>query len=208
MAAIWDARYGSAADAPFYYGTAPNAFLREHEPRLPRGARVLCLAEGEGRNAVYLARQGHAVASVDLSPVGVAKTLALASQHGVAVAAAVGDLASFVIEPARFDAIVSIWAHVPRELRRAVHQSVVAGLRPGGVFIFEAYHPRQLGKVAAGSARGGPSAEDLLATAGDVAAELAGLALIVGEEVDREVREGEGHWGVSACTRVVATKAA
>jgi SAM-dependent methyltransferase len=208
MAATWDARYGGSPAAPFYYGTEPNDFLREHEARLPRGARVLCLAEGEGRNAVFLASQGHAVSAVDLSPVGVEKTRALARQRGVAVDAAVGDLATYAIEPGAWDAIVSVWAHVPHPLRRAVHIAVTAGLRPGGVFIFEAYHPRQLELVRAGTAKGGPGTSDLLATLADVSAELAGLTLVVAEEADRDVREGEGHSGVSACTRLVGVKAA
>lgn len=127
----WDARYGGTVEAAYYYGREPNDFLRAHEPRFPRSARVLCLAEGEGRNAMYLARCGHRVTSIDLSPVGVAKTLALAAQHGVRVDAAVGDLSTYAIEPCSWDAIVSIWAHVPHPLRRAVHKAVVAGLRCG-----------------------------------------------------------------------------
>ena len=206
-AATWDSRYG-AKPADFYYGTAPNDFLREQEPRLPRGARVLCLAEGEGRNAVFLAERGHRVSSVDLSPVGVQKTLALAARSGVAVDAAVGDLATFAIEAGAFDAIVSIWAHVPHALRRALHASVAAGLKPGGVFIFESYSPRQLELVKAGTSKGGPGSADLLATLADVRAELAGLAVSDAAERDRDVQEGEGHAGVSAVTQLVATKAA
>lgn len=208
MAATWDARYGGSATAAFYYGTAPNDLLREHEPRLPRNSRVLCLAEGEGRNAVFLATRGHSVTAVDLSPVGVAKTLALAAEHGVAVDAVVGDLAEFAIAPNAYDAIVSIWAHVPHPLRRAVHAAVVAGLRPGGVFVFEAYHPRQLELVAAGASKGGPGTADLLATLADVTAELAGLALVVAAEADRDVQEGVGHAGVSAVTQVVGVRGA
>jgi len=206
--ATWDARYGGAADAPFYYGEAPNDWLAEHEPRLPRGARVLCLAEGEGRNAVFLAARGHAVTAVDLSPVGVAKTLALAARRGVAVAARVGDLAELRIEPGAWDAVVSIWAHVPRALRRALHAAAAAGLAPGGLLIFEAYHPRQLARVAAGAARGGPATEDLLATLADVQAEVAGLEPVAAAERDREVSEGAGHAGVSAVTQLVARRGA
>ena len=207
MAATWDARYGAQPD-DFYYGTQPNDFLREQEPRLPRGARVLCLAEGEGRNAVWLALRGHRVASVDLSPVGVQKTLALAARHGVAVEAAVGDLAAFEIERGAWDAVVSIWAHVPHPLRRSVHAAVAAGLRPGGVFIFEAYSPRQLELVRAGTAKGGPGSAELLATLEDVRAELAGLDLSDAAERDRDVQEGAGHAGVSAVTQLVATRPA
>ena len=207
MAATWDARYGAKADG-FYYGTSPNDFLREQEPRLPRGARVLCLAEGEGRNAVFLAQCGHRVASVDLSTVGVQKTLALAARSGVTVEATVGDLAGFTIEPSSWDAIVSIWAHVPHPLRRAVHAAVSAGLKPGGVLIFESYSPRQLELVKAGSSKGGPGSADLLATLADVTAELAGLVVSDAAERDRDVQEGEGHAGLSAVTQLVATRPA
>lgn len=208
MAAIWDSRYGGAVDAPFYYGTEPNSFLQEQEARLPRNSRILCLAEGEGRNAVYLATKGHTVSSIDLSPIGVQKTLALAAKYGVTVDAKVGDLAAFVLEPNSWDGIVSIWAHVPHPLRKTVHASVVSALVPGGVFIFEAYRPRQLELVKAGTSKGGPGTEDLLATLPQVSVELEGLILALAEEVDRDVQEGEGHRGVSACTHLVAVKSA
>jgi SAM-dependent methyltransferase len=202
-ASRWDARY--AGDA-FFYGDAPNDWLVSMERHLPRNGAVLCLAEGEGRNAVFLAQRGHAVTAVDLSPVGVAKTLALAAARGVAVDARVGDLATFEIAPGAWDAVVSIWAHVPRPLRAALHAAVAAGLRPGGALVFEAYHPRQLDLVRAGTAKGGPPTADLLAVARDVAAELAGLDIVVAAERDRDVREGSGHAGVSAVTQVLAVK--
>ena len=203
-AASWDARYGS--DTAFFYGEEPNDHVKAEEARLPRGAAVLCLAEGEGRNAVFLAKQGHHVTAVDLSSVGVAKTLALAAKHGVKVAAVVGDLATFEIATGAWDGIVSIWAHVPHTLRRSVHRAVVAGLRPGGIYIFESYSPRQLELVSAGTAKGGPGSADLLATLADVTAELNGLEFVVAAELDREVHEGQGHAGRSAVTQVVARK--
>ena len=110
----WDSRYAGAA---FFYGAQPNDWLVSMERHLPRRSAVLCLAEGEGRNAVFLAQRGHAVTAVDLSPVGVAKTLALAASLGVKVDARVGDLAELAIAPDSLDAVVSIWAHVPRPLQ-------------------------------------------------------------------------------------------
>lgn len=205
MASMWDARYISS-DARFFYGTSCNSFLEAQEPRLPRGSRILCLAEGEGRNAVALALRGHTVTSMDLSPVGVAKTLALAARSGIHVDASVGDLETFAIAPGAWDAIVSVWAHVPHPLRQRLHRAVVAGLRPGGHFIFEAYHPRQLELVRAGTSKGGPGSAELLATLHDVTAELAGLELVVAGEVERDVQEGEGHAGMSAVTHLVGVK--
>ena len=144
----WDARY---AEPGWAFGTEPNDFLREMAPRLPRG-RVLCLAEGEGRNAVHLAGLGHEVTAVDLSPVGVAKTLALAAERGVRVHAEVADLAHYAIAPGFWQGVVSIFAHVPGDVRGPLHRAVVAGLAPGGVLVLEAYPPEQ-----ADRGTGGPS---------------------------------------------------
>src|SRR5512143_605970 len=91
-ARFWDARYGEPG---FAYGEAPNDFLVEVEPLLPRRGRVLCLAEGEGRNAVFLATRRHDVTAVDLSAVGLEKTRALAASRGVAVHTVHADLATY-----------------------------------------------------------------------------------------------------------------
>ncbi|MCB0943304.1 MAG: class I SAM-dependent methyltransferase, partial [Mycobacterium sp.] len=136
----WDARYQGD---DFVYGTAPNDFLRDQITRLPVG-KVLCLAEGEGRNAVFLAERGFTVTAVDMSPVGLEKARRLAEQRGVALDTVVADLADFRLEPGAWDGIVSIFAHMPPAARRHLHHEVVAGLRPGGVFVLEAYRPEQL----------------------------------------------------------------
>jgi hypothetical protein len=109
---MWEERFG--ADA-YLYGTQPNDFLEARVAGLPAG-RVLCLAEGEGRNAVFLAEQGHDVHSVDLTEAGVAKTLRLADERGVQVAAQVGYLAVFDIGSAAWAVVVSIFAHMPPHL--------------------------------------------------------------------------------------------
>ena len=114
--AMWEERF-SVDD--YVYGTEPNGFLRENESILPMG-EVLCLAEGEGRNAVFLAKTGRLVSSVDLTKAGVAKTLHLAVARGVVIDAVVGDLASYDLGVNRWDAIVSIFAHMPSSTSTAV----------------------------------------------------------------------------------------
>lgn len=194
---MWDQRY---ADSEFFYGTEPNDFLREAFPHLPRG-EALCLGDGEGRNGVWLAEQGMRVTSVDQSPVGMQKAAVLAARRRVALTTAVADLAVFDLGIARWHAVVSIFCHLPSELRRDVHARVVRGLRPGGVVLLEAYTPAQLGRGT-----GGPSDADMLPTLALLRAEFAGLELIVGSERERAVLEGKGHRGASAVVQFVAKK--
>ncbi len=194
----WAARYGGDE---YYYGVEPNDFLREQAGRLAPGARVLCLAEGEGRNAVFLAERGCAVTAVDASASGLKKLERLAAERGVRVEAVLADLADFEVGTARWDAVVSIWAHVPPALRRDLYARCVRGLRPGGVLILEAYRPEQLAFKT-----GGPPDPALMPRLSDLREELKGLDLPLAREAEREVREGRGHGGRSATVQVVAVK--
>jgi SAM-dependent methyltransferase len=196
---MWDERY---SEAGFVYGTEPNDFLAEAGPRfIPAGGEVLSLGEGEGRNAAFLARRGFRVTALDQSPVGLAKARKLAQDSGVAIDTVVADLAAHDLGTARWDGIVSIWCHMPSALRRRVHRSVVAALRPGGAFVLEAYTPDQLQHRT-----GGPSDPDMLPTLRLLREELAGLDVVVGEEKVREIREGRLHQGASAVVQLVARK--
>ena len=194
---MWEQRYG--ADH-YIFGTDPNDFLRDHVGSLPVGP-TLCLAEGEGRNAVFLAGTGREVHSVDLTEAGVAKTLQLAEQRGVRVAAVVGDLAQFGLGIARWSAIVSIFAHMPPAIRRDLHRRVVAALAPGGVFLLEAYTPAQIGRGT-----GGPNVPEMTMTLAGLREELVGLEFVHGAELERDVIEGPGHTGFGAVVQVIARK--
>jgi hypothetical protein len=197
---MWEQRF--AADG-YLYGTAPNEFLRDVVPSLglAADASVLCLAEGEGRNAVFLAECGYHVSSIDLTSAGVDKTLQLASQREVHVAAVVGDLATFGIGENRWDLVVSIFAHMPPTIRRDLHQRVVAALRPGGRCVLEAYTPAQIGRGT-----GGPSLPEMTMTLAGLRDELAPLEFVHAVETEREVIEGRGHSGVGSVVQVVARK--
>ncbi len=193
----WDARYGEAG---YVYGTAPNEFLTAVTGRIPPG-RVLCLAEGEGRNAVFLASQGYDVVAVDASQVGLQKASALASARGVALTLVHADLATFAIEPRTWSGIVSVFAHLPPALRARLHRGVVAGLRPGGAFVLEAFTPAQ-----AALDTGGPREPDLLMSLDTLLGELDGLEFEIARELEREVVEGRYHRGRSAVVQVVGRK--
>jgi SAM-dependent methyltransferase len=194
---MWEERYRSDA---YVYGTEPNEFLRAHIDALPMGD-VLCLAEGEGRNAVHLAATGRDVHAVDLTEAGVAKTLRLAAQRGVTVSAVVADLAVHDIGASQWDAIVSIFAHMPAHVRRDLHRRVVSALRPGGVMLLEAYAPAQLGRGT-----GGPATVDLMMSLDVLREELEGLDMVHALETERVVVEGVGHTGVGSVVQVIATK--
>lgn len=195
---LWDDRYNIAE---YYYGTEPNDFLRANVQLIRPEGKILCLAEGEGRNAVYLAGVGFHVTAVDGSKTGLEKLARLAKERRVKIHTVVSNLDDYQIHEKSWDAIISIWCHIPPSLRIRIHREVAQGLKPGGIYIFESYHPRQLAYKT-----GGPSTADLLSTAADVKAELQGLHFKLLQEIDREIHEGKGHNGLSAVVQAIARK--
>lgn len=196
-ATFWNERY---AETDFVYGTEPNEFVASVAASIPAGP-VLCLAEGEGRNAVFLASLGHAVTAVDQSEVGLAKARRLAESRRQSIATVVADLATFAITPGAWSGIVTTFGHLPSSLRRTVFAASAAGLRPGGAFVLEAYTPAQLSYKT-----GGPDDPDLLMTANALRSELAGLEFEILRELVRDVKEGAKHRGVGAVVQVLARK--
>ncbi len=196
---MWDQRY---AEEGFVYGTEPNEFLRSEYVRIPDAGRVLCLAEGEGRNAVFLARQGYSVTAVDLSPVGLQKARRLAEENGVEISTEVANLADYDLGEQAWDGIVSIAAHVPPALRQQLHSRVVRALKPDGVLILEGYTPQHLEMDGIG----GPPDRSLMMSLDELRAELEGLEFVIGREVQRHISEGRYHQGESAVVQVIARK--
>ncbi|NNG14210.1 MAG: class I SAM-dependent methyltransferase [Gammaproteobacteria bacterium] len=193
----WNERFAEPGHA---YGTEPNDFLREWSGHVPLG-KVLCLAEGQGRNAVYMAEQGHQVMAVDASDVALAKARELAAERGVSIETCHADLNDFVIEPGHWQGIVSVFCHLPAGLRRRVHADVVNGLAPGGMLILEAYTPAQ---IALNS--GGPRDAALCMQLDELREELDGLRIVHALETERDVVEGKYHHGTGAVVQVVAIK--
>lgn len=194
---MWDERY---SEPGYAYGTEPNDFLVSVADRIPDGP-VLSLAEGEGRNAVFLAGLGHEVTAVDASSVGLAKADRLAAERGVSITTVHADLADFEIKPGQWQAIVSIYCHIAPELRSDLHRRCVSGLASGGVFILEAFTPRQL---AHGT--GGPKDVDLLMEPDDLRRELEGLDVETFQEIERTVSAGKYHGGTAVVLQILAAK--
>ena len=198
LQAFWNGRY---AAPDFAYGEAPNEFLVEQLARLPAGGAVLCLADGEGRNGVWLAGRGFAVTSLDIAEAGLAKARQLAAKRGVAVATVLADVTAFDLGHERWDAIVSIFLHLPARPRAALHARCIGALRPGGVFVFTAYTPEQL---ALGT--GGPKEPELLPTLAEIEADFAGCAIEHRFAGRRRVVEGRLHDGDAEVAELVARK--
>lgn len=194
---MWDERYSAEG---YVYGTEPNGFLVAKAELLPAG-RVLCLAEGEGRNAVWLAEQGFEVTAVDASAVGLHKARALAAERGVRITTVHADLAAFVIEPGSWDGIVSIFCHLPPVQRAALHERCLRGLAPKGAFVLEGFTPRQLELGT-----GGPRSRELLMELATIRQELPGLRYEVARELERSLDEGRYHRGTAAVVQVLAFK--
>lgn len=196
---FWDQNFSVAG---FKYGTAPNAFLVEQAHRLKPGSDVLVPGDGEGRNGVWLAQQGHRVTAMDGSVVGLQKAQALAAERGVSIHTVLGDLADWAPAPACFDAVVLTFVHLPPAIRAGAHQRLAAGLRSGGLLILEGFHPQQLRHRS-----GGPKDAAMLFTPellrADFASQLEELMAWDGEVT---LDEGPGHQGTAHVTRWIGQK--
>jgi len=195
---MWDQRY---AEEGFAYGTKPNDFLIESTSKLQPGGNVLCLAEGEGRNAVYLAENGFKVSCVDLSPVGLGKAAALALSRSVSIETHVADLGDYQISAESYDAIISIFCHLPPAIREHVHGQIHKGLRPGGIFILEGYSKQQINYNT-----GGPRKPEMLMDLDSVKQELEPLSFLHAIEAERLITEGKYHNGTGAVIQVIGIK--
>jgi 2-polyprenyl-3-methyl-5-hydroxy-6-metoxy-1,4-benzoquinol methylase len=177
-----------------------NEFLVLMQSKLPVG-KVLCLAEGEGRNAVWLAQQGNDVTAVDLSKVGLQKAQLLAETKGVKINTVHADLAEYDIGIEQWDVIILIFCHLPPPLRKKVHKSCVAGLRHKGLLLLEAYTPQQLTYKT-----GGPPNETMMMDENIISNELDGLKFIILQEKVRKIHEGEFHNGTGSVVQALAEK--
>lgn len=199
--ARWNARFASE---DFVFGTRPNAFLAAQAGYLKPGLEALAIADGEGRNGVFLAKRGLKVRSVDFSPVAVAKAKRLAAREGVELAVECADLATWDWGVARFDVIAGIFFQfADAALRPLIFRRIRETLKPGGVLILQGYRPEQL---AYGT--GGPKQLDHLYTAAMLRDAFAGFEILHLAEHDEPLDEGSGHKGMSALVDLVARKPA
>ena len=198
-AATWNQRF---AGADYLFGREPNDYLRRHGPRLAAGGRVLCVADGEGRNSVWLARQGFQVEAFDVSPVGVDKARRLAAEAGVTVDYQVADVDGFAWPQAGFDAVVAIFVQfADPPMRERLFRHMIEALKPGGLLVLQGYTPMQLQYGT-----GGPGQLSHLYTADLLRQAFAGMEIVELVEYEAELAEGVRHAGRSALAGLVARR--
>lgn len=193
---MWNERYASSE---FAYGTEPNSFLVQNAKLLT--SPVLSLAEGEGRNAVFLASLGLDVLGVDASDVGLAKAQKLAASRGLAIRTEVADLASYEPPENHYGSVISIWAHLPSHVRSRLYPLLERSLRPGGIILFESYTPAQLSRNT-----GGPKDPDLLMDLTELVKHFPNCEPVIAQETEREIIEGKFHTGLAHVVQFIARK--
>lgn len=201
MPNFWDQRYDTE---DYVFGQAPNAFLASQVELVRRHRRALAVADGEGRNGVWLAEQGLDVVSVDASPVGLAKAQKLAARRQVTLATELVDLEHYAWPEGAFDLVVAIFIQfADPPLRQSIFAGIRRTLAPGGVLILEGYRPEQL---AYGT--GGPRQVDKLYTTELLEAAFSGFEILHLSAYDAAISEGGAHAGMSALVDLVARKPA
>jgi SAM-dependent methyltransferase len=213
---FWDNRY---AEPGYAYGTGPNAFLATQRGLLKPGMTALAVADGEGRNGVWLAQQGLEVLSVDGSDVGLRKTRELAGERGVPIRTELVELTAWDWPRGEFDVVVAIFIHFPPAQRARMHRAMLEALKPGGVLILEAFTPEQLNYKS-----GGPPVLEMLCTADMLRQDLSGGEgangaslhratrldpigeILMLDEILTDLDEGRYHRGRAAVLRLLARR--
>jgi 2-polyprenyl-3-methyl-5-hydroxy-6-metoxy-1,4-benzoquinol methylase len=196
---IWNERY---AGEDYHFGTEPNAFLVTQKQLLKPGMSCLAVADGEGRNGVWLAEQGLDVLSVDSSSVALDKARKLAQKRGVTMRFEQADLAAWAWGDGRFDVVAAIFIQfAPPGLREQMFAHIKRSLKPGGLLLLQGYTPRQLEYKT-----GGPSQAENLYTEPMLRDAFADMDILHLREHDDVIHEGAGHSGMSALIDLTARK--
>jgi len=195
----WEERFS----VPEYvFGTEPNAFLKSQAGVLPKAGKALAIADGEGRNGVWLAEHGLDVLSMDFSPTALAKAQALAQRRGVTLRTLQADITVWDWPDAEFDVVAAIFFQFLTSPERArVFAGIRKALKPGGLLLLEGYSPKQLEYKT-----GGPSELENLYTEELLREEFAGFSELATKSYDSMMSEGTRHVGMAALIDLVARK--
>jgi SAM-dependent methyltransferase len=195
----WEQRFGTPEYA---FGKEPNYFLKSCKPLLPKSGKALAVADGEGRNGVWLAEQGLAVLSIDFSPSAQRKAKALARERGVDVAFELADVHAWAYPEAAFDVVAEIFTQFSTPPERARKWAGMRkALKPGGLLIVQGYTPKQLQYGT-----GGPKELENLYTRAVLEDAFGDFRDVTIVEEEREIHEGTSHGGLSAVINLTARK--
>lgn len=197
MKQFWNERY---TESEFAYGKEPNQFLKEHIHLFPKG-KVLFVAEGEGRNAVFAAKNGLQVYAFDYSDSGQKKAMVLASENNVVIDYEVSDVLQLSYEKNSFDAIVFIFAHFPSDIRKKAHEELLSLVKPNGKIVFEAFSKEQLKYTS-----GGPKESAMLFSEDEVRKEFVNVTFDFLKTQLVMLNEGPYHQGEGKVIRFIGTK--
>lgn len=198
-AQTWNNRFSKDG---YIFGTEPNEWLRRHASVWKTGSKILSVADGEGRNSIWLAQQDHQVEAFDISDVGVAKARRLAQECQVTVDFAIAGCDDFPWRENHYDGIASIFVQFADPgLRSRLFNNMARSLKPGGSLILVGYTPKQLDYGT-----GGPSVLSHLYTAEMLREAFLNLNIQMLDEYETELAEGEGHKGRSAVIGCIATR--
>lgn len=197
MKQFWNDRY---TESEFAYGKEPNQFLKEHIHLFPKG-KVLFVAEGEGRNAVFAAKNGLQVYAFDYSDSGQKKAMVLASENNVIIDYEVSDVLQLSYEKNSFDAIVFIFAHFPSDIRKKAHEELLSLVKPNGKIVFEAFSKEQLKYTS-----GGPKESAMLFSEDEVRKEFVNVTFDFLKTQLVMLNEGPYHQGEGKVIRFIGTK--
>jgi cyclopropane fatty-acyl-phospholipid synthase-like methyltransferase len=195
---FWNTRY---SEAEYAYGKEPNEFLKTKIQIFKPNSKLLCLAEGEGRNAVFLAEHNHHVTAIDYSQEGLNKLQKFAAEKNLNIETNCVDLNHYKIEENKWDAMICVFGHFTPDLRSFVFKQVYNGLKSGGIFLMEAYHKDQLNYKT-----GGPQVSELLYSVEELKNDFSEFEKISIHTTVKVINEGIYHNGTSAVIQVIANR--
>lgn len=194
---LWNQKFSRDG---YLYGKEPNSFIASCYNNFKKSNRVLCVGEGEGRNAIFLAKKGYDVAAIDASDIGLEKLNAFAKEEGVNVQTRCIDLNDW-IPTKKYGAVIASYLHLPSAQKTDIFSKIEAAIKYQGFFVIEVFSKNQLNYSS-----GGPKDEDLLYTVDDFKEALKHSVIHKLEEVEVDLDEGKGHQGKASVIRVIAQK--
>jgi len=193
---FWNSKF---SQEEFLYGKKPNTFLASKIKLLKKESELLCLGEGEGRNAIFFAKRGFKVSAFDASDIGLAKLDKKAQEEKLDIKTVCLDLNEWKSDKS-YDVIVASYLHMYKDERIKLFEKIEDSLNPNAYFIGEFFSKKQLNFKS-----GGPKDEDLLYNVDDFNKNF----LYCHKEVSEQeviLDEGKGHQGDASVIRVIIQK--